>query len=47
MTFLADDLWLLPVCGRIPVRLHSAAPQGAAGRAPPPHAAMLWLQVRA
>lgn len=45
--FTADDIWLLLVCGRLPVRLHSAAPQGAAGPAPPPHPAMLWLQVRA
>ncbi|XP_041652858.1 transmembrane anterior posterior transformation protein 1 homolog isoform X3 [Cheilinus undulatus] len=40
----ADDLWPLPVCGCLPVCLHSAAPQGAAGRAPPPHTAMLWFQ---
>lgn len=47
VTFPADDLWLLPVCGCLPVRLHPAASPGAAGRAPPPHPAVLWLQVRA
>ncbi|XP_069387130.1 transmembrane anterior posterior transformation protein 1 homolog isoform X4 [Paralichthys olivaceus] len=40
----ADDLWLLPVCRRLPVRLHAAAHQGAAGPASPPHLAVLWLQ---
>lgn len=45
--FSADDLWLLSVCGRLPVCLHPASPQGAAGCAPPPHPAMLWFQVRA
>lgn len=45
--FVADDLWLLPVHGRLPVRLHAAAAQGASGSAAPPHAAMLRLQVGA
>ena len=47
VTFTADDIRLLLVRGCLPVRLHSAAPKGAAGPAPPPHPAMLWLQVRA
>lgn len=46
VTFTADDIRLLLVRGCLPVRLHSAAPQGAAGPSPPPHFAMLWLQVR-
>lgn len=45
--FVVDDLWLLPVHGRLPVRLHAAAAQGASGSVAPPHSAMLRLQVGA
>ena len=47
MTFPADDLWLIPVHGCLPVRLHPVAPQGVSGRAPSPHPSMLGVQVRA
>ncbi|XP_070994147.1 transmembrane anterior posterior transformation protein 1 homolog isoform X4 [Oncorhynchus clarkii lewisi] len=41
----ADDLWLLPVSGCLPLRVHAASPPGAAGPATPPHPALLQPRV--
>lgn len=43
---LVDDIRLLPLSGCLSLRLHTAAPQGAAGPITAPYIAMLWSRVR-
>ncbi len=42
---VADDVWVFPVSGCVPVRVHSAAPQSAAGPAQTADTALLRPQV--
>lgn len=43
--FSADDIWLLPLSGRLPLRVYTVAPQGDSGLVATLHSAMLWPQV--